>query len=182
MIPYHIINAIKETESSFIMGGGALNILYNGKFITNDYDIFCHVSEIEKISKLLDIKLDKKICKYNINDTTHIFEGFSKNIKIDLISYRNGFKIDEKVDFHNRMVLFDGEKIIFPTNQCYEDCINKKLSFNINYPFLNKSEMKEVIDYINYDNEIISPNKSQLKAIKNIKKYIHRGFILNDAL
>ena len=26
--------------------------------------------------------------------------------------------------------------------------------------------MKEVIDYINYDNKIISPNKSQLKAIK----------------
>ena len=48
MIPYHIINAIKETESSFIMGGGALNILYNGNFITNDYDIFCHISEIEK--------------------------------------------------------------------------------------------------------------------------------------
>lgn len=179
MIPSHILNAVQSTSSAFILGGGALYLFHNGKIPTKDFDIFCHSSEIDYICKLLNINPKYKYeHKYSFKNTFHVYDGLSNGIKIDLVSYKTGFDPSEDLDFHTRMIMFDGYNFLFPTEECYNDCINLHLNFNAVYPRLTLTQMREIIDYFYHLKEIKDITKDQLVTCRNINKYLKKGFQL----
>lgn len=181
-IPERILNVLQNFESAFIMGGFVSSCLLDEP--VNDIDLFCHYDEVEMLLENLDIDPDNAQISFSYPSlSTHVLKTTIDNLSVDIVAYSNKFDPTYHVDFFCRSLCFDGFKITASNPLAFSDVETKTLRRNPYY-MMDYGSFQEAAaiatkccpcsQHKNYDN-LTSRQKTM---VKNIKKYISKGYHL----